>query len=240
MYETIYFSIYMSIKEYIPGYLQGISRVLISYPFDYIRIFLQVNTKNTIMNVIKTRDLYKGVSIPLFIVPIDRAITFKLYETLKIQEFNKLECAVYPSLLSSFYMTPINIINYNYIYYNKNIYLTLKNSLANNIYRGNLVELTRNISSSSLFLLNYNYLSSISTNHFVNGMLSSSIMWAIVYPLDTIKTKKFIENKTYLDIFKTTRLVDYYRGIGIVFLKTIPSAGIGMVVYETTRQFFKI
>jgi hypothetical protein len=230
----------MSINEYIPGYLQGISRVLISYPFDYIRIFLQVNTKNTIMNVIKTRDLYKGVSIPLFIVPIDRAITFKLYETLKRQEFNKLECAVYPSLLSSFYMTPINIINYNYIYYNKNIYLTLTNSLANNIYRGNIVELTRNISSSSLFLLNYNYLSSISNNHFVNGMLSSSIMWAIVYPLDTIKTKKFIENKTYLDIFKTTRLIDYYRGIGIVFLKTIPSAGIGMVVYETTRQFFKV
>ena len=182
----------MNIKEYIPGYLQGISRVLISYPFDYIRIFLQMNNKDTISTILKSNNLYKGVSIPLFIVPIDRAISFKIYETMKKEKFNALECAIYPSILSSFYMTPINIINYNYIYYKKDIYLTIKNSITNNMYRGNIVELSRNISSSSLFLLNYNYLSSISNNHFMNGVVSTCIMWSIVYPLDTIKTKKFI------------------------------------------------
>uniref|UniRef100_A0A6C0JNR4 Mitochondrial carrier protein n=1 Tax=viral metagenome TaxID=1070528 RepID=A0A6C0JNR4_9ZZZZ len=225
------------IKDYIPGYLQGITRVLISYPFDYIRIFLQINNKDNIKQIIKTNNLYKGVSIPLFIVPIDRAISFKLYETLKSKNYNKLECAIYPSILSSAYMTPINIINYNYIYYKKNIYLTIKNSILNNMYRGNIVELTRNISSSSLFLINYNYLSGISNNHFFNGILSSIMMWVIVYPLDTIKTKKFIENKTYIDIFKNTKLLYYYRGINIVFLKTIPSAGIGMYVYENSKKY---
>ena len=64
-------------------------------------------------------------------------------------------------------------------------------------------------------------------------------MWGIVYPLDTIKTKKFIENKSYTDIFKTHSIVDYYRGINMVFLKTIPSAGIGMFVYETTKTYLK-
>ena len=222
------------IKDYMPGYLQGVSRVLISYPFDYIRIYLQMKTKD-IYHIIKTSNLYKGVSIPLLTVPIDRAISFKLYETLKEKKCNTLECAIYPSVLSSLYMTPINIINYNYIYYNKNIYLTMKNSF--NMYRGNIVEITRNISSSSLFLINYNYLSSKSNNHFLNGTISSIIMWGIVYPLDTIKTKKFIENKSYIDIFKTHSIIDYYRGINMVFLKTIPSAGVGMFVYETSKQY---
>jgi hypothetical protein len=225
------------ITEYIPGYLQGVTRVLISYPFDYIRVFLQVNNKENIKQIIKTNNLYKGVSIPLLIVPIDRAITFKMYETLKQQNFNNIECALYPSILSSIYMTPINNINYNYIYYKKNIRLTIQNSMTHNIYRGNIVELTRNISSSSLFLMSYNYLSSITNNHFFNGVISSLIMWSVLYPLDTIKTKKFIENKTYNDIFKHTKLQEYYRGINMVFLKTIPSAGLGMVVYENAKIY---
>jgi hypothetical protein len=228
-----------NIKEYIPGYLQGITRVLISYPFDYIRIFLQINNKDNIKQIIKANNLYKGVSIPLIIVPIDRAITFKLYETLKSKKFNNIECALYPSILSSIYMTPINNINYNYIYYKKNIYLTIKNSVSHNIYRGNIVELTRNISSSSLFLFNYNYISSINNNSFINGIFASSMMWVVVYPLDTIKTKKFIENKKYIDIFKHTKIIEYYRGINIVILKTIPSAGIGMFVYENTKKYLK-
>jgi len=194
--------------------------------------------KDTIHKIVTTNNLYKGVSIPLFIVPIDRAISFKMYETLKDKKYNTLECAIYPSLLSSFYMTPINIINYNYIYYKKNIYLTIKNSISN-IYRGNTVEITRNVSSSSLFLINYNYLSSISNNHFVNGMISSMLMWSVVYPLDTIKTKKFIENTKYMDIFKNTKIMDYYRGINMVFLKTIPSAGVGMFIYETSKEYLK-
>jgi hypothetical protein len=64
-------------------------------------------------------------------------------------------------------------------------------------------------------------------------------MWSIVYPFDTIKTKKFIENKSYIEIFKNTKLLEYYRGINMVFLKTIPSAGIGMVVYENAKIYLK-
>jgi hypothetical protein len=72
-----------------------------------------MNNKDNIQQIIKTNNIYKGVSIPLLIVPIDRAISFKIYETMKKKKYNRVECAIYPSILSSFYMTPINIINYN-------------------------------------------------------------------------------------------------------------------------------
>lgn len=228
------------LKDYIPGYLQGFTRVCISYPFDYIRIFLQVNNKESISQVIKkSNNLFRGLSIPLLSVPFDRAISFNIYETLKTKNYNKFECAAYPSILSSIYMTPINIINYNYIYYKQNIFSTIKANIGKNIYRRNLVELTRNASSSSLFLLSYNYLSTNNQNHLLNGSVSSIVMWSIMYPLDTIKTKKFIENKTYKDIFTNTKLLDYYRGFGLIMLKTIPSAGIGMFVYENSKRFLE-
>jgi hypothetical protein len=228
----------MDFKEYIPGFLQGVTRVCISYPFDYIRIFLQINNKDKISTIFKTNNLYSGLFIPLISVPIDRAITFRIYELLKNNNKTPLECALYPSVISSVYMTPINIINYNYIYYKQPLFITIRKSFKTNIYRGNIVELTRNMCSSTLFLMSYNYLSKNNANYpVINGSISSIIMWSILYPLDTIKTKKFIENKRYIDIFKETNFLHYYRGFSMVALKSIPSAGVGMFVYEKTKTY---
>jgi hypothetical protein len=228
----------MDIKEYIPGFLQGLTRVCISYPFDYVRIFLQINNKDNISTILKSNNLYRGLYIPLLSVPIDRAITFKIYETLKNNNKTSFECALYPSILSSVYMTPINIINYNFIYYKQTLFNTIKNSIKTNMYRGNIAELSRNISSSTLFLMSYNYLSKNNADYpIINGSISSIIMWSILYPLDTIKTKKFIENKTYTDIFKNTKPLNYYRGFSMVALKAVPSAGIGMFVYEKFKKY---
>ena len=162
-----------NIKEYIPGYLQGITRVLISYPFDYIRIFLQINNKDNIKQIIKANNLYKGVSSPLIIAPIDRAITFKLYETLKSKKFNNIECALYPSILSSIYMTPINNINYNLISLINKIFNILSKEIyylynSNNIYLPKIYytiinNINNTIKYPTKYLIN-KYLKSLDTN----------------------------------------------------------------------------
>ena len=228
-----------NLKKYLPGYLQGITRVCISYPFDYIRIFLQVDNKITIKNIIvNNKNLFKGLYIPLFFVPIDRAISLNFYEKFKRENYNTFLIALLPSIISSIYMTPINIINYNYIYNNNNISTIFKKFLNTNTYRGNLIEMTRNIISGFLFLTSYNYLSKHNQNHFINGSLSSIFMWSIIYPLDTIKTKKFVNNTSYENIFKKTQLLHYYRGLSLVLLRTIPSGGAGMFIYEKTKNIF--
>ena len=68
--------------DFLPGFLQGISRVIISHPFDYIRLYLQTNKSANITEFLKTnniRTLYRGVGVPLVSVPIDRAIQFNIY-----------------------------------------------------------------------------------------------------------------------------------------------------------------
>jgi hypothetical protein len=231
----------MDYKTYLPGYLQGITRVLISYPLDYLRIFKQTNTKINIYNEIKQFKIYKGVYLPLTIVPIDRAISFALYEHLKKEKYSPLYCSTFPVLLSSIYMTPINLINLNYIYFkNKSILSIIKTNVNKSIYTGNYIELLRNNLSGIIYLYNYNILSKYYNYPFINGSLSCCIMWTILYPLDTIKVKKMLFKDSYLNIIKNNSFRSFYNGISLVYLRTIPSAGFGMLIYEKTRQLLKL
>jgi solute carrier family 25 carnitine/acylcarnitine transporter 20/29 len=225
--------------DYLPGFLQGITRVLISYPFDYFRIFKQTNQQINYIHEFKNFNFYKGLGFPLLSVPIDRAITFNLYEKLKKENYSSLECSFYPSIFSSIYMTPISLINTNYIYLKEKPVLSiLKENFNKNIFRGISVELLRNNLSSIVYLYTYKKLSDNFNNPFVNGSISSFALWTLFYPLDTIKVKKFINNDTYLNIIKKNTLKSLYNGIGLVYLRTIPSAGLGMLVYEKSKTVF--
>ena len=59
----------MDFEEYIPGFLQGVTRVCVSYPFDYVRIFLQINSKDKVSSIFKT-DNYTKCRVPLFLNPV--------------------------------------------------------------------------------------------------------------------------------------------------------------------------
>ena len=236
--------------EYLPGFLQGITRVLISYPFDYFRIFKQTNTRIDYIHEIKTINFYKGLSFPLISVPIDRAITFKMYENLKKNKYSTIECSIYPSLFSSIYMTPVNLLNTNYVFFkDKTMNQILKDNFNKNIFRGLFVEILRNNLSSIVYLYTYKTLSDNFNNPFINGSISSFTLWTLFYPLDTIKVKKFVNNGnvngtsnvntnvSYYNIIKQNSFKSLYNGIGLVYLRTIPSAGLGMLVYENTKKF---
>jgi hypothetical protein len=230
----------MDLLDYIPGFLQGITRVSISYPFDYFRIFMQTNTKINYSDEIKKRNFYKGVSFPMVSVPIDRAITFNFYEKLKRENYSTLECSFYPSLISSLYMTPINLINTNYIHsQERSLKLVIQDNFNKNIFRGLTVELLRNNLSSMVYLYTYKKLSDNFNNPFINGSISSFVLWTLFYPLDTIKVRKFVSNTSYLNIIKDNSLRSLYNGIGLVYLRTIPSAGLGMLVYENTKTYIE-
>jgi solute carrier family 25 carnitine/acylcarnitine transporter 20/29 len=237
--------------EYLPGFLQGITRVIISYPFDYFRIFKQTNTTIDYVHEIKTINFYKGLSFPLISVPIDRAITFKMYENLKNNKYSTIECSIYPSLISSIYMTPVNLLNTNYVFFkDKTMHQIIRNNFNKNIFRGMFVEILRNNLSSMVYLYTYKTLSDNFNNPFVNGSISSFTLWTLFYPLDTIKVKKFVNNSivnsnsnsnsnSYYNIIKQNSFKSLYNGIGLVYLRTIPSAGLGMLVYENTKKFIE-
>lgn len=227
--------------DFLPGFISGLARVIISYPFDYIKLHYQTNKKLDLKKI-TVKNLYRGATLPFFTVPIDRAITFYLYEKFKKMEYSNIVSSLLVNLFSNIYNVPIQIYNINQI---------LKNKIpTNNLYRGLPIEYLKNILGGTIFLWSYDKTKdfSITKSNILNGLISGSLAsivnWSIIYPIDTIKT--LVQTKideTYIKIIRKRiaeeGFLSFYRGISIMYLKSIPSASIGMLMYELIKDIIK-
>jgi hypothetical protein len=232
--------------EFIPGFLQGLTRVIISYPFDYIRTNIQTQEYKNIFSYLyqkklTVKDAYRGCSIQLLSVPIDRSIQFYLFE--KISKNNPIFIAsISSSIISSIYSVPINflttqvITNHSSLSF-KNIQQFLKNKTH---YTGFMPDLSKSLIGSILYTSSYGYLRELIDkerhNYFIFGIIASISSWIVIYPLDTLRVIKQTTNYSYKDIIKITTFKQYYSGFSIILMRSVPSAGAGMLVYENSRK----
>ena len=233
--------------DLIPGFLQGITRVLISYPFDYIRTNIQTQEYKNIISYIyqkklTVKDAYRGCTIQLVSIPIDRSIQFYLFE--KISKNNPIYIAsISSSILSSIYSVPMNFLTTQVITGHsalsfKNIQQFLKNK---NQYTGFTADLSKSLIGSILYTSSYGYLRKLIDkerhNYFIFGIIASISSWSVIYPLDTLRVIKQTTNYSYKEIIKMTTFKQYYSGFSIILMRSVPSAGAGMFVYEKSKQF---
>jgi hypothetical protein len=243
--------------DLIPGFFQGIVRVLISHPFDYIRLHLQTNNANSINEFLRKnsyKNLYRGIAIPLITVPIDRAIQFKIYETLN-RYTNPFVSGGICGIISSLITLPSNYLCNNFIINEK------KSSLKNFIIKmynekkyikftyGYKPELLRSILGSSIYLGVYGNLRNIYGNDTKQSIINSSIagilVWTITFPIDTIKVEQQINNNSsvkyiLINRVKTYGVLNLWKGILPIYIRTLPSSIIGMTVYEKTKKILSL
>jgi hypothetical protein len=237
--------------DLLPGYLQGITRVMISYPFDYVRTNIQA--KNiTLLQYFKSltsyKHLYSGVSIPLFTVPIDRAISFKIYETLIGHQVSPYVAGGTCGIISSFINQPFNFIVNNYITRKPDsAHISLAKFIENNIHKGELfigfrTELCRSVISSGIYLGVYGHIrQKYGTDKWttvINAIASSIVLWTFIYPLETIKVLQQTQKEhSVTSILKREKVHALWRGISIMYIRNIPSSVAGMLVYETIKKY---
>ena len=240
----------MELKDFIPGYFQGITRVIISYPFDYVRLFLQTNNLHSYKDFFNKHSffsLYRGVSLSLFAIPIDRAIQFRNYEYLNSKNINPFISGAICGVISPIYMLPFNYITNKYIldYKKTSIVHFIKNIDASRLYNGFKPELFRNLIGSSVYMGTYgcirnNFPNEIKYN-ILNGAVSGITVWTITYPLDTIKVDQQVNNKNLYDTLyyriKNYGFLNLWKGILPIYIKTLPSSIGGILVYEQVREF---
>ena len=246
----------MTINEYIPGYLQGVTRVLISHPFDYVRTFIQSNKSINVFELCKINTftkLYKGVSLPLLTVPIDRAIQFKIYEKLIKHNDSPFVNGFICGLISTSYMLPFNTIINTYIIKNVENDSLLKHigkyiKTPKLLYNGLKPEIMRSLMGTSLYLGTYGKLRQLVGNeniiHYsINGILAGWAVWTFTYPFDTIKLEQQINNDKIINILnnriKQFGIFNLWKGIGLVYIRTIPSSLCGTIVYEYSRKILQ-
>jgi hypothetical protein len=243
--------------DFIPGFLQGFSRVLISHPFDYVRLYLQTNNSDSIRDFFKKnsyKQLYRGVSIPIIIVPIDRAIQFKTYEYLN-KHINPYLSGSICGIISSVFTLPSNYICNNYILNknNNNLIKFILNILNKENYKklvyGYKPEIIRSITGTSIYLGTYgtlrNKYGNSTKQSIINSALAGISVWTITYPIETIKIEQQINNNINITSIIKNRVEKYgilnlWKGILPIYLRTLPSSIIGMVVYEKSKKILNI
>ena len=222
--------------DLLPGFIAGISRVIISYPFDFVKCHIQTNTPISLKNI-KLKNLYKGATLPFLTVPIDRAITFSLYDYLKKNNYGSFKSSLIVNFISCIYNVPIQVYNLNYIL--KNI------KLKNNLYKGVGYEYIKNLMGGTIFLYVYDSskdsipIESNILKGLFGGFLASVINWSFIYPIDTVKTliQTDFENKKVISTrIQKEGIKGLYKGIHLMYLKSIPSASISMMIYEIVKK----
>jgi hypothetical protein len=239
--------------DFIPGFIQAIVRVTISYPFDTIKIYSQKNGKTPLRNFIRNfkynrSSFYRGSSIIYISISIERSIQFKYYEYFN-KKYNPIISGFLISLPLSLFTIPSQCITNNIILEKENIssnikYISkyIKNNGIKSCYRGYFIELPRYLISTSIYLGIYGNLrkeDDTKLDTIKNTLISSYSSWLFSYPIDLIKTlaqtdinwkhtiKERIKNKGFLCL---------WNGISPVLIRTAPSSICGMLTYEYVRK----
>lgn len=245
----------------IPGFVQGIVRVGISYPFDSLKVFMQkgihLSTISCFKNIIKQdpKILYRGASLSFTIIPIDRSIQYFLAEKLN-KKYNSYFSGFILGSISSVYQVPLQYITTNAILTDKrqyvNIWKFIQQLDIRKFYRGYLIEYPRSIVATTVYLGTYLSLrenlsekQKLYMSPFL-GTFAGIASWLVVFPLDTIRTERQSINtdKSIWNIIKDKYnfrgLRGFYLGITPVILRSIPSASLGMFAYEYTRKILNL
>ena len=228
-------------KEIYAGLFSGIISTIIVNPLDVLRTHKQLNIKYNI----SVKFLYNGLTPALICLPSFWAIYFPTYEYLKKQKFNLFSGYLAANIGSTF-TCPLFFIRQKYQIDNTiDIYKYYKLNGIKPFY--NALITTYLYNTSLIFQMpiyehlkkKYLNLTKIDTlNIFIITSISKIISTLIVYPIDTLRTiKRQKTNKSLFEIIYNLNKNpnNYYRGISIYLLRSIPYHGSIFCSYE----FFK-
>ena len=197
-------------EEIVPALGAGIVSTFICNPLDTIRINYQINKPISYT----VSSLYRGLSYGIIAVPSFWAIYFPAYKKFKETDIPKPISAYISCCTASTFTTPFWVLRQR-VQTGKEI----KDITLSKCYRGLIPTYIVNLSFTVQIPV-YEYLKDKMENNtfntFLNTAFSKTLAACIFYPMDTIRAK--IRNG---DTFKL-RPVEYYRGMGIYLIRSIP------------------
>lgn len=203
------------LKKMIPGFSMGIVRSIISHPFEMMKIKSQIGyNKNFYSN------LFKGLHYSIITNSLERGIQFSFYEKFKLQDGNFLS-STKASLISTSLSFPYNIILLRSIIMKSTFKIPI-----NIFYKSLLLEYSRNLNGSILFLYSYNFLKENNIPIYIRAPITSCFVWICTYPIDTYKNILISGQK------KKINLKILYKGIQYPLIRSIPSSIAGFYMYE--------
>ncbi|MBM3204169.1 MC/SLC25 family protein [Candidatus Woesearchaeota archaeon] len=234
--------------DFLPGIMLGITRVTISYPFEFVKTNMQKNIYSNVFIAFKNSSitkLYRGSSLYYISVPIDRSLQFYICEKLK-DIYNPYVIGLISGISTSIYNIPVTYICTNVMTTENSTKAIISKMIKEKAYyNGWKIELSRSITSTPIYIGTYYYLREKYKDQRPEvygcfSCISNMLTWSITYPIDTIRTEYQTSKKNVYDIilnkYNKYGFMGFYNGISAIFMRTIPSAFVGMFVYEYTRK----
>lgn len=197
--------------DYILGNSIGLSNIIIGYPLDTIKVNFQKNNKMPKINY----KLYKGVKYPLYSSLILNTFVFGNYYNINNITENKFVSGFLLGGLGSIFINPFEIKKIKKQANYKNI--------NHNYFSGLKYTFLRESFGYGIYFFVYNEMK-IYSNPFFSGGFSGICSWLITYPIDTIRTKKLLN--------QSIKLKTLYNGITFCLIRSFILDGLTFTIFD--------
>jgi solute carrier family 25 carnitine/acylcarnitine transporter 20/29 len=235
----------MLTNDFIYGMCGGTLGTFISHPFDTIKTRIQSNKVNSIMQAIKLKNLYSGITPPMIGIMLEKSIVFGFYNKSKEYGYSTFWSGIIGGFMSTLIVTPVDRVKI--IFQNKEKLSLIKIST---LYRGFIPTVCRETPGFGIYFSTYQYLT---TNYnknnelyksFCFGSMSGLNAWIFIYPSDLIKTKmqsnSLCLHETIKSIYYDTLhigLHNFYKGFKLAILRAMPLHGGVFLGYELSKKY---
>ena len=204
-----------NLKKFLPGCCMGITRSIISHPFEILKIKSQLDITNNV-------KLYKGLHYSLIATGIERGIQFAAYDFFRRND-NNIISSIKSSSLSTIIALP-----YNFYLVNKSVINKKVNFTYDNLKKTIPIEFSRSLIGSSIFLFTYKECKEKKMPLWLSAFSGTTCSWLVMYPADSMRN---------MIISKRINYKLLYKGIQYPILRSIPSSICGMYVYEKVKEY---
>lgn len=216
------------------GNLFGLSQVIIGYPFDTIKTYIQ-NSKS-IKPLLHTPGLfYKGVQYPLITTMLGTTLMFGNYSYFQELTGNKFISASATGIIGAFLITPFDYLKiHRQIQDQQKIKKQKADLIASmkKLYSGLTLTILRESLAIPLYFLTFDYLYYQHQMHpFLSGGIAGINSWLGTYPLDSLKSRRQLYHTKSLQELIT--MGSLYNGLGITLLR-------GFIVNGASFYFYSI
>jgi hypothetical protein len=211
------------LKLFAPGFAMGVTRSIISHPFEMMKLKSQMNIQENFH-----KNLFRGLHLSIITNSLERGIQFYYFDKFK-RTHSTWVSSLYSSLISTSLSLP-----YNIILLRKNILNDTLNVSRKALLQSAALEYKRNLLGSTIFLYSYEtYKTTCKIHYQAAGVLSGITVWLLTYPIDNIKNQLIAKNTLNFS------LPFLYKGIQYPIARSFPSAIAGFYVFEKMKEWLK-
>lgn len=246
--------------SFIPGCVQGVSSITVSYPFHVLKVHMQKYDMG-IVNAFRRiydqngrdgrnvrngmKSFYRGSFILYSMMPLTKGVEFAFVEKYN-NKYNPYLSGAIVGSVSSIYNVPQYFITTNMAIDKRHTILSLLRENKHKIYKGYGVEYTRTLVGASLNIGTYMTLRNNIKDADVQVQLSPffgsfayTVSATTTFPLEVIRTEKQTTELSYKQIIQNKYKLgihSFYRGLLPSIARSAPTSAIGMFTYEYTRR----